>query len=42
MEILDGNFGSRPLHDVFGYRAGWELPSAADIEALRRETTATG
>jgi glutamate synthase domain-containing protein 2 len=30
MEILDGHFGSRPLHEVFDYEAGWELPSAAD------------
>jgi glutamate synthase (ferredoxin) len=34
MEILDGTFGSRPLHEVFGYQAGWELPSAQDREAL--------
>jgi glutamate synthase (ferredoxin) len=35
IEVLDGNFGSRPLHEVFGYRSGWELPSASDIEAVR-------
>lgn len=30
MEILDGQFHSRPLREVFGYQAGWELPSEAD------------
>jgi glutamate synthase (ferredoxin) len=30
MEILDGAFGSRPLREVFGYQAGWELPSEED------------
>ena len=30
MEILDGQFNSRPLREVFGYQAGWELPSEAD------------
>jgi hypothetical protein len=40
MEILDGNFGSRPLTEVFGYREGWELPSAADTDALLREMRA--
>lgn len=34
MEILDGNFGSRPLHDVFGYQSGWELPSEGDTTAV--------
>jgi len=34
MEILDGTFGSRPLLEVFGYEAGWELPSAADRESV--------
>ena len=34
MEILDGGFGSRPLHAVFGYQEGWELPSAADGQAV--------
>lgn len=36
MEILDGNFGSRPLLQVFGYADGWELPSEADREELAR------
>jgi len=34
MEILDGAFGSRPLREVFGYEAGWELPSPDDALAL--------
>lgn len=34
MEILDGNFGSRPLYEVFGYQPGWEIPSAEDAEAV--------
>lgn len=34
MEILDGNFGSRPLLDVFGYQDGWELPSEDDRAAV--------
>lgn len=41
MEILDGAFGSRPLREVFGYQAGWELPSAADA-ALVREVMGGG
>lgn len=36
MEILDAQFGSRTLREVFGYQAGWELPSDADaVEILR-------
>jgi len=39
MEVLDGNYGSRPLLDVFGYEDGWELPSDADaagvLQAMR-------
>ncbi|HSM59681.1 MAG TPA: FMN-binding glutamate synthase family protein [Longimicrobiales bacterium] len=35
MEILDGAFGSRPLHQVFGYQPGWELPSESDRAAVR-------
>jgi len=34
MEILDGQFGSRPLLQVFGYRDGWELPSEEDAAAV--------
>jgi glutamate synthase (ferredoxin) len=40
MEILDGNFGSRPLHEVFAYEQGWGLPSEADGEAVLREMLA--
>ncbi len=36
MEILDAGFRSRPLRQVFGYQAGWELPSTADaLEVVR-------
>lgn len=34
MEILDGQFGSRTLREVFGYRPGWEFPSEADVAAV--------
>ena len=35
MEILDGNFGSRPLREVFKYEPGWGVPSAQQqAEAL--------
>lgn len=36
MEILDGNFGSRPLDEVFSYEEGWGLPSEADQHAVLR------
>jgi glutamate synthase domain-containing protein 2 len=36
MEILDGNFGSRPLSEVFGYQPGWELCSRADLAEVER------
>ena len=36
MEILDGEFGSRPLLQVFQYADGWELPSEPDQAELRR------
>jgi glutamate synthase domain-containing protein 2 len=42
MEILDGAFGSRPLRDVLGYEAGWELPTADDATALRRAMGGAG
>ncbi|MEJ2206738.1 MAG: FMN-binding glutamate synthase family protein [Gemmatimonadota bacterium] len=35
MEVLDGAFGSRPLHEVFRYESGWELPSEADRAGVR-------
>jgi glutamate synthase domain-containing protein 2 len=34
MEILDGAFGGRPLHDVFHYEVGWGLPSVRDQQEL--------
>jgi len=37
MEILDDQFRSRPLSEVFGYEQGWEIPSAADVAAVHRE-----
>ncbi|MEV4492581.1 FMN-binding glutamate synthase family protein [Micromonospora coxensis] len=30
VEILDGRTSSTPLREVYGYRPGWGLPSAAD------------
>jgi len=36
MEILDGNFGSLPLSEVFGYQPGWELCSEADQAEVTR------
>jgi len=36
MEILDGNFGSRPLSEVFDYQPGWELCSEADLAEVER------
>lgn len=42
VEILDENFGSRPLLEVFGYRNGWELPSPDDAEAVLREMPRAG
>jgi hypothetical protein len=35
MEILDGAFGSRSLREVFGYQAGWEIPSDEDAALVR-------
>jgi glutamate synthase domain-containing protein 2 len=34
VEILDDHFGTRRLEDVFGYEAGWSLPSRGDVEAV--------
>lgn len=34
MEILNDQFGSRPLVDVFGYQPGWEIPGEDDTQAL--------
>ncbi len=35
LEITDGRLGATTLGDLFGYGAGWGLPGAADVEALR-------
>lgn len=37
MEILDEQFRSRALSEVFGYTPGWEIPSGPDIDAVKRE-----
>ena len=42
MEMLDGQFGSRPLRDVFGYRPGWEFPSPVDVAAVRKHMGGAG
>jgi glutamate synthase (ferredoxin) len=36
MEILDGNFRSRPLSEVFEYQPGWELASSQDLAEVER------
>jgi glutamate synthase (ferredoxin) len=36
MEILDGNFRSRSLTDVFEYQPGWELASSQDLAEVER------
>ena len=40
VEILDGRTASTPLRDVYGYRPGWGLPSAADRAEIVRLMTA--
>lgn len=36
IEILDDRFGSREMHEVFGYEPGWGLPGEADrVEICR-------
>ncbi|MEU2663657.1 FMN-binding glutamate synthase family protein [Micromonospora sp. NPDC007220] len=40
IEILDGRTASHPLHEVYGYRPGWGLPSAADRAQIARLMTA--
>ena len=42
MEILDGAYGSRPLREVFGYEAGWEIPSDEDAALVREAMGGTG
>ncbi|MET8268238.1 FMN-binding glutamate synthase family protein [Micromonospora arida] len=36
VEILDGRTGSTPLHQVYGYRPEWGLPSPADQAEIIR------
>jgi glutamate synthase domain-containing protein 2 len=40
VEILDGRFGSSTLHELFGYRSGWGLPSEEDRRQIVREMEA--
>jgi glutamate synthase domain-containing protein 2 len=41
VEILDGRTSATPLDQVYGYRPGWGLPSAADQAAIAKLMTAT-
>jgi glutamate synthase domain-containing protein 2 len=41
VEILDGRTDATPLAEVYGYRPGWGLPSAADRDAIIRIMTAS-
>jgi hypothetical protein len=34
LEILDGRFGSVTVGELFDYRSGWGVPSAADRAAI--------
>ena len=34
LEILDGRYGSTTVAELFGYRTGWGVPSAADRAAI--------
>ncbi|GAB3840205.1 hypothetical protein GCM10029963_08420 [Micromonospora andamanensis] len=34
VEILGGRTSATPLREVYGYRPGWGLPSAADRQAV--------
>jgi glutamate synthase domain-containing protein 2 len=40
VEILDGRTASSPLHEVYGYRPEWGLPSAVDRAEIVRLMTA--
>ncbi|MGC4789516.1 FMN-binding glutamate synthase family protein [Micromonospora sp. DT178] len=40
IEVLDGRTASHPLHEVYGYRPEWGLPSAADRAQIIRLMTA--
>ena len=35
MEVLDGHFVGTPIRRLFGYEAGWELPSSNSEDLLR-------
>jgi hypothetical protein len=39
VEVLDGRTAATPLHEVYGYEAGWGLPSAADQAEIARLMT---
>jgi glutamate synthase domain-containing protein 2 len=39
VEILDGRTSSTPLHEVYGYRPEWGLPSPADRDEIVRLMT---
>jgi hypothetical protein len=41
VEVLDGRTASTGLDQVYGYKPGWGLPSAADREHIIRWMTAT-
>lgn len=41
VDVLDGRTAATPLHEVYGYRPGWGLPSAADQAEIIRLMTAT-
>jgi hypothetical protein len=36
LEILDGQFGSRSVHNLFEYEDGWGLPSEADCREIEQ------
>ena len=37
VEVLTGRTASTPLHEVYDYRPGWGLPSAADRAEIVRD-----
>tara|TARA_R110002073_G_scaffold332410_4_gene518388 strand:+ start:12711 stop:14336 length:1626 start_codon:yes stop_codon:yes gene_type:complete len=32
LDLLDDRYGTRPLHEVFGYQKEWSVPSAKDLQ----------
>ena len=36
IEIVDGQFGSRSVYDLFNYQEGWALPSESDRREIER------